>query len=56
MQFDISILAIIFVILFYLIFMPLVVICLDNCDYDTFKTTKYSISDDFLRKIALKKD
>jgi len=36
--------------------MPLVAVCLDKCDYDTFKTTKYSISDEFLRKIAQKKN
>ena len=56
MKFDISILAIIIIILFFLVLMPLVAVCLDKCDYDTFKTTKYSISDEFLRKIAQKKN
>ncbi|CDW91789.1 UNKNOWN [Stylonychia lemnae] len=56
MKFDLSILAIVFCIIFLILLMPFVAICLDKSDYADLKTNKFVITDEFLRKIAQKKN
>lgn len=55
MDFDKSVIAILIVLILMILILPIVALCLDKKDYELLKSEDYEISDEFLKKIAIKK-